>query len=147
MDLQSGYHQIRLDEESIALTAFTTPTGHYEWLGVPFGVRNAPPVFQRMMQDILGDLLNAGVVVYLDDILGCAATMEELVVICRKVFTLLRHHKLYAKMSKCLFGVEEAQFLGYKVNGQGVRTDESNVSAVQNWPQPKTVRMSVVFWD
>ena len=78
-----------------------------------------------MMQDILGDLLNAGVVVYLDDILGYAATMAELVVLCRKVFTLLRTHKLYAKMSKCIFGVEEAQFLGYKVNGQGVRTDES----------------------
>ena len=139
MDLQSGYHQIRLDEKSIPLTAFTTPTGHYEWLVVPFGVRNAPPVFQRMMQDILGDLLNAGVVVYLDDILGYAATMDELVVLCRKVFTLLRTHKLYAKMSKCIFGVEEAQFLGYKVNGQGVRTDESKVSAVQNWPQPKTV--------
>ena len=92
-----------------------------------------------MMQDILGDLLNAGVVVYLDDILGYAATMDELVVLCRKVFTLLRTHKLYAKMSKCIFGVEEAQFLGYKVNGQGVRTDESKVSAVQNWPQPKTV--------
>ena len=112
MDLQSGYHQIRPDEQSIPLTAFTTPTGRYEWLVVSFGVCNAPPVFQHMMQDILGDLLNAGVVVYLDDILGYAATMGELVVLCRNVFTLLRQHKLYAKMNKCIFGVEEAQFLG-----------------------------------
>ena len=112
-DLQSGYHQIRLDEESIPLTAFTTTTGHYEWLVVPFGVRNAPPVLQRMMRDILG------LVVYLDGILGYAATMEELVFLCRKVFTLLRQHTLYAKMSKCIFGVEEAQFLGLQSEWTG----------------------------
>ena len=60
LDLQSGYHQVRLDEASIQLTAFSTPTGHYEWLVVPFGVRNAPPVFQRMMHDVLGTWSTTG---------------------------------------------------------------------------------------
>jgi len=139
LDLQSGYHQIRLDDASIPLTAFSTPSGHYEWLVVPFGVRNAPPVFQRMMQDVLGNLIDNGVVCYLDDILGYAETLEDLAVLMRKVFTLLRQHKLYAKLSKCVFGATEVQFLGYKVNDQGIRTDESKITAVQNWPVPDTV--------
>ena len=102
------------------------------------GTKRAP-VFQRMMQDVLGTLIDNGVVCYLDDTLGCAETLEELAVLMRKVFTLLRQHKLYAKLSKCVFGATEVQFLGYKVNGQGIRTDESKITAVQNWPEPDTV--------
>ena len=68
MDCKSGYWQIKMDEESIPLTAFSVPQGHYEWIVMPFDLKNAPQIFQRRMDNIFKDL-NHCCLVYIDDIL------------------------------------------------------------------------------
>ncbi|XP_017494147.1 PREDICTED: uncharacterized protein LOC108382272 [Rhagoletis zephyria] len=74
-DMASGYHQIPVHSDSIEKTAFVTPEGHFEYLAMPFGLRNAPAVFQRSVMKVLGELVNTYVLVYMDDILvlgnGC----------------------------------------------------------------------------
>lgn len=76
LNCRSGYHQIKLSEESIPITDFITPDGKYEYVKVPFGLTNAPYVFQRAMDTILGDLRFNKVLVYLDNILVPSKTIE-----------------------------------------------------------------------
>jgi len=75
MDCESGYWQIKMDEESIPLTAFSAAQGHYEWTVMSFGLTNAPQIFQRRMDNIFKDL-NHSYLVYIDDILVFGKTIE-----------------------------------------------------------------------
>ncbi len=68
LDLRNAYHLVRIREGDEWKTAFNTPTGHYEYLVLPFGLTNAPAVFQGMVNSVLGDMINQFVFVYLDDI-------------------------------------------------------------------------------
>jgi hypothetical protein len=77
LDLASGFYQISISDESIEKTSFITPDGHYDYLRMPFGLANAPVVFQRALLNALGALKDSIAVVYLDDILISSATVEE----------------------------------------------------------------------
>ena len=74
-------------EDSIAKTAITCPIGLWEWLVVPFGLRNAAQSFQRLMDNIFSDV--SFVVVHIDDILVYSKTVEEHQILLDKVFSLL----------------------------------------------------------
>jgi Reverse transcriptase (RNA-dependent DNA polymerase). len=77
LDMASGFHQIPVAADSIAKTAFVTPDGQYEYLRMPFGLANAPAVFQRAINAALGNLRFSVAVVYLDDIIIPSRTIEE----------------------------------------------------------------------
>lgn len=77
LDMASGFHQIPVHPDSIERTAFITPEGQFEYLTMPFGLRNAPSVFQRAVHQTLGKLANTFVVIYMDDILIVATTIDE----------------------------------------------------------------------
>lgn len=139
LDLRDGYHQIPVAEDSQPLTAFTCRYGTYEWLVMPFGLCNAPGTFQRVMNHVFFDLLDRGVLVYLDDILIYSRTQDEHVKVVDEVFRLLEKHKLYIKESKCALFLEQVEFLGHVISHNGVAVDQGKTDAIRDWPVPSTV--------
>ncbi|WVZ91235.1 LOW QUALITY PROTEIN: hypothetical protein U9M48_037432 [Paspalum notatum var. saurae] len=104
IDLRSGYYQIKIKEEDIPKTAFSTRYGLYEYLVMSFGLTNAPAFFMYMMNSVFMNELDKFVVVFIDDILIYSKNEKEHEEHLWVVLTRLREHKLYAKFSKCAFG-------------------------------------------
>ncbi|KAD2805415.1 hypothetical protein E3N88_38792 [Mikania micrantha] len=138
IDLRSGYHHLRIQEEDIPKIAFRTRYGHYEFLVMPFGLTNAPAVFMDLMNRVCKPYLDKFIIVFLDDILIYSKTQEEHKEHLQLALELLRKEKLYAKLSKCDFWIREVQFLGHVVNEQGIHVDKSKIEAIKNWEAPKT---------
>ncbi len=120
LDLHCGYNLIRILEVDEWKTAFSTTTGHYEYLVMPFGLSNSPSVFQAFMNDVFRDMLNQWVIVYIDDILIYSQTYKEHVRQVRAVLKRLLQHQLYVKAEKCEFHQETISFLGYVISSGGV---------------------------
>ena len=92
MDMQSGFHQIRIALEDTHKAAFRTKYGHFEYLVLPFGLTSAPATFQRLMNEVLHDFLDKGLVVYLDDILIHSKDLKSHQKLLRQVLERLREH-------------------------------------------------------
>ncbi len=123
LDLRDGYHQIPMLESDIPKTAFSCRYGTFEFVVMPFGLSSAPGTFQRLMNQVFFDLLDAGVVCYLDDLLLYTKTVDEHVVLLDKVFALLSKNKLFLKDSKCHLFLERVNFLGHVVSADGVAVE------------------------
>ncbi|GJX76117.1 putative reverse transcriptase domain-containing protein [Tanacetum coccineum] len=106
IDLRSGYHQLRVREEDIPITAFRTRYGHYEFQVMPFGLTNAPAVFMDLMNRVCKPYLDKFVIVFIDDILIYSKTKGEHSEHLKIILDLLKKEKLYAKFSKCDFWLE-----------------------------------------
>ena len=113
LDLRNAYHLIRIRQGDEWKTAFNTPTGHYEYQVMPFGLKSAPAVFQAFINDVLRDMINHFVFVYLDDILIFSRSLEEHRHHVRQVLQRLLRNHLFAKPEKCEFHVKEVSFLGF----------------------------------
>ncbi|GKA28114.1 putative reverse transcriptase domain-containing protein [Tanacetum coccineum] len=138
IDLRSGYHQLRIREEDIPITAFRTRYGHYEFQVMPFGLTNAPAVFIDLMNRVCKPYLDKFVIVFIDDILIYSKNKEEHEEHLKIILELLKNEQLYAKFSKCDFWLESVQFLGHMINNKGVHVDPAKVEAIQNWSAPTT---------
>ncbi|GAQ91223.1 putative retrotransposon protein [Klebsormidium nitens] len=136
IDLRSGYWQLPIDPADVAKTAFCTRYNHFEWLVLLFGRTNAPAAFTDLMHGIFRDLLDRGVVIFLDNILIYCKTADEHERLLREVFTRLRNHKLYAKESKCELWRTEVTFLSHVINEHGVSMEACKVDAISQWPRP-----------
>jgi len=139
IDLQSGYHQLRIKEEDIEKTAFSTRYGHFEYVVMSFGLTNAPVVFMEAMNRMLHPYLDVFVVVFIDDILVYSKTKEEHEVHLSLVLDKLREYKYYAKLKKCTFWLFEVSFLGHVINHDGLTVDPKNVASMVEWERPTTV--------
>ncbi|GJR66685.1 putative reverse transcriptase domain-containing protein [Tanacetum coccineum] len=138
IDLRSGYHQLRIREEDIPITAFRTRYGHYEFQVMPFGLTNAPAVFMDLMNRVCKPYLDKFVIVFIDDILIYSKSKEEHERHLKIILELLKNEQLYAKFSKCDFWLESVQFLGHVINNHGVHVDPAKVEAIRNWSAPTT---------
>ncbi|KAI3762549.1 hypothetical protein L1987_52980 [Smallanthus sonchifolius] len=138
IDLRSGYHQLRIQEEDVPKTAFRTRYGHYEFLVMPFGLTNAPAVFMDLMNRVCKPYLDKFVIVFIDDILIYSRTKEDHEHHLKLILELLSNENLYAKFSKCEFWIREVHFLGHVINKKGIHVDPSKIEAIKNWEAPKT---------
>ncbi len=139
LDLRDGYHQVPVADADVQKTAFSCRYGTFEFLVMPFGLSTAPATFQRMMNSVFVELLDAGVVCYLDDLLLYSKTVEEQKKLIDRVFVILQKNKLFLKDSKFHLFLERVNFLGHVVSSDGVAFESGKVQAVQDWPVPKTV--------
>ena len=134
IDLIRGYHQIPMAEDSIAKTAIATSFGLWEFLRMPFGLKNAAQTFQRLMDSIFQHL--DFVFVYLDDILVASKSPVEHYNYLRQIFTLLSSNGLIIQKSKCIFGVQELEYLGHLITVEGVRPLPSRIEVIRNFSTP-----------
>nr|GEZ09448.1 putative reverse transcriptase domain-containing protein [Tanacetum cinerariifolium] len=138
IDLRSGYHQLRVREKDIPITAFRTRYGHYEFQVMTFGLTNASTVFMDLMNRVCGPFLDKFVIVFIDDILIYSKNKEEHEEHLRIILELLQKEKLYAKFLKCEFWLDFMKFLGHVINSQGVHVDPAKVEAIKSWTAPKS---------
>ncbi|GKA06778.1 putative reverse transcriptase domain-containing protein [Tanacetum coccineum] len=138
IDLRLGYHQLRIREEDIPITAFRTRYGHFEFQVMPFGLTNAPAVFMDLMNRVCKPYLDKFLIVFIDDILIYSKIKEDHEEHLKIILWLLKKEKLYAKFSKWDFWLDSVQFLGHVIDSEGVNVDPSKIKAIKNWVVPTT---------
>lgn len=139
LDLMSGYYQIPVEEGSRPKTSFVTPDGQFEFNRMPFGITTAPSVFQRMMYKILGPLRGTAAMIYLDDILIPSKDFDQGIDRLGNVLDQIAANNLTLKPEKCHFFETSIFYLGFEVDGEGIRPGAHKTECIRNFPTPKTI--------
>lgn len=139
LDATSGFHQNPLHEDDIPKTAFHTRYGSYEFMVTPFGLKNSPSAFQRLMNEVLGELLDKCCVCYMDDILIYSRDLEEHIKHVEMVSKRLEEYGIQINMNKSKFAQNEVLYCGFKIK-EGITTvDPAKISVITEWPVPQNV--------
>lgn len=140
IDMASGFHQIKLHDDDIPKTAFSTCLGHMEFTKMPMGLKGSPATFQRLMNTVLSGLQGIKCFIYLDDIVLYASSLEEHHEKLREIFDRLRKYNLKIQPDKCEFLRKEVTYLGHLVTEKGIKPDPKKIEIARNFPQPKSQR-------
>jgi len=136
LDLASGFHQIEVDPKDISKTAFSVENGLYEFVRMPFGLKNAPSTFQRVMDNILLGIQNERCLVYMDDIIVYSPTIHEHITRLTEVFKRLRNANLKIQPDKCEFLRKEVAYLGHLITQHGVKPNPDKIKCIEKFPVP-----------
>ncbi len=145
LDLLSGYWQMPLAPESREITAFSTPTGHFEWLRMPFSLKSDAITFRRMINTLFSDILGKVVYTYLEDLTVCSRNGNNHLANLEAVLLKLKEADLKAKLTKCEFLKTKITFLGHTVYRNGIHTLDDRILAIQNFLQLRTVENARPF--
>jgi hypothetical protein len=141
LDISSGFWHIKVEPKDIHKTAFVTMNDHYEWLVMPFGYRNSPSVFQRIIRNILKKHnLIAFSDNYLDDILIYSKSFKEHLKHIELILKALIEENIKLKLSKCSFSQKIVKYLGHIISKNKLRPLSDNINAIKDFPTPQTVK-------
>ncbi|KAE8986772.1 hypothetical protein PF011_g19856 [Phytophthora fragariae] len=136
MDIASGYWNVPMAADSIEKTAFTCKYGLFEWLVMPFGLCNAVPAFERLMENVLVDLKWRTCLVYLDDCVVFSEDFPTHLIRLKQELERFRAAGFKLKMKKCKWGRDQVAFLGHIVTPSGILPNPEKVKAVMNVKRP-----------
>ena len=136
LDLTQYFHQIPMHPDHIHKTAITTRYGNYEWLVVPFGLRNAPSAAQRLANTVFWDFLDEFLIVFMDDILIYAKTDEEMLHRIQLLLDRCRQWKIHVHPAKCDFFMDQLEYLGLGIFSDGMFITDQSKEAIRKWEIP-----------
>lgn len=140
MDLSKAYYQVPMTERAKEISAFGTPFGLFQFERMSMGMKNSPHTFQRLIEKVFVDMNLTELIVFLDDILVHAQTLEELEERTLHALQRLREYNLKLDPEKCVFGASRVKHLGYIISDKGIEPDPAKLEALTSWPVPKTVK-------
>lgn len=140
IDLESEYHQIMISEKDKEKTAFSVNGAKYEFNRMPFGLKNAPSIFQRTIDDILRPYIGKFAHVYMDDVLVYSKTREEHLTHLEKIMEALRSANMKVSDEKSKIFMREVEFLGHIITNGRIRVDQRKVETINNYPEPQSLR-------
>ena len=139
LDLAKGFYQVEVEPTSQEKTAFVSPFGKFQFRRMPFGLKNAPAVFQRLMEVVLRGCYRCSAP-YIDDIIVFSRSVEEHGQHLRCVLAALRKFGLTIKEEKCQWGREKVEYLGHVIGGGQLAVPLHRAAAMANYIQPTTKR-------
>ena len=135
LDAKSGYLQMNIDYESSLLTTMNTPLGRYRWLKLPFGIKSAPEMYQRAMDDMLEGIEYAHAI--MDDILVAGRDKAHHDAVLQQVLDRARSYNLKLNFNKVKIRKEEVRYVGHLISAHGMKPDPEKVEAMRNMPAPE----------
>ena len=140
-DVQSALHQLPVADVDIELTAFVTAEGEYCFKSMPFGVCNAPWLYQHMMSLALGDTGSAnGLLCYVDDLIVRSSTWEAHLLLLERMFSALQAAGLTLKPSKLQFGSKQVKYLGHVISEHGITIGDDRIKATSELPDANNIK-------
>ena len=145
VDLLWSFHNIPMAAEDIEKTAFRVPWGHWEWLRVPFGLKNSGAAFCKAMDLALAGLQWIYCLAYIDDVLIFSKTFEDHLLHIESVMTRLMNAGFKLKAKKCKFATKEMEFLGHLITPEGIKPNPKKIEVINSLPAPTTVKLVQQF--
>ena len=138
LDLSQAYKQLPLDDESMKYVTINTHRGLYCYTRLPFGVASAPALFQKLMDSVLQGIPH--VICYIDDILVTGSSDEEHLRNLATVFKRLQEFGFRLKKEKCAFLRDSVEFLGHKIDAEGLHAMPEKIEAIVSAPEPRDLQ-------